>query len=85
MPDAWEEGTIKGIVARGNFTVDISWKEGKLSSSKIISNQGGNCTIRCNEPFKIDSLNLKSEKTMMGYTIKFKAKKGKSYVIKPTL
>lgn len=85
VPDAWQQGSIKGIVARGNFTVAISWKDGKLSTSKITSNQGNNCTIRCNEPFIIDSLHLKSKKTAMGYVISFKTKKGKSYIIKEAL
>ena len=85
LPDAWQQGSIKGIVARGNFIVAISWKDGKLSSSKITSNQGRNCTIRCNEPFIIDSLHLKSKKTAMGYVISFKTKKGKSYILKAAL
>ena len=85
LPDAWKDGSIKGIVARGNFIVDISWKEGKLSSSKITANQEGDCVIRCNEPFKIESLKYESKKTAIGYTISFKAKKGKSYIVKPVL
>jgi len=30
LPDQWKEGSIKGFKARGNITVDILWKEGKL-------------------------------------------------------
>ena len=30
LPDKWQEGSIKGLKARGNITVDISWEDGKL-------------------------------------------------------
>ncbi len=53
LPSAWKEGSIKGIKARGNFTVDISWKDGKLLQSKIYSALGGNCRIRTYQPVKV--------------------------------
>lgn len=81
LPDAWKSGIIKGIVAKGNFTVDISWKEGKLNIANIVSNNGGDCTIRSNTPFVIESINAKSEKSSIGYTVTFKTKKGRSYLV----
>jgi alpha-L-fucosidase 2 len=82
LPDAWKSGSIKGIVAKGNFTVDISWKEGKLNTATIVSNIGNDCTIRSNTPFVIESINAKSEKSSIGYTVTFKTKKGSSYLVK---
>jgi alpha-L-fucosidase 2 len=52
LPDAWANGSIKGLVARGGFVVDISWKNGKLSRLKIHSPHGGNCRLRTNTPLK---------------------------------
>ena len=46
LPDAWEEGHISGLKARGNFTVDIAWKEGKLHKVEILSGAGEPCEVR---------------------------------------
>jgi alpha-L-fucosidase 2 len=53
LPSAWKEGSIKGIKARGNFTVDIQWKNGQLLESKIYSALGGNCRIKTYQPVKV--------------------------------
>lgn len=53
LPNAWATGSIKGIKARGNFTVAINWKDGKLATATIISGSGGICRIRTTRPVKI--------------------------------
>ncbi|MDB5211243.1 MAG: Alpha-L-fucosidase [Sediminibacterium sp.] len=53
LPTAWKNGFVKGIKARGNFTIDINWKDGKLSRGKIVSLLGGSCRLRTNEPVRI--------------------------------
>lgn len=83
LPDSWKDGEIKGITAKGNFTVDIKWNEGKMSQTTIVSNIGGTCSIRSAQPFIIEKLNVKSEKSSIGYTAVFETKKGTSYSITP--
>ena len=83
LPDDWKEGEIKGITAKGNFTVNIKWNDGKMSQTKIVSNNGGTCKIRSSEPFIIEKLIIKSEKSSIGYTAVFETKKGTSYIINP--
>jgi alpha-L-fucosidase 2 len=53
LPSAWKEGSIQGIKARGNFTVAINWKDGKLLQAKIYSALGGNCRIKTFQPVKV--------------------------------
>ena len=84
LPDAWTDGEIKGITAKGNFTVAIKWEGGKMTQAAILSNNGGKCSVRAEIPFVIEKLNIKSEKSSIGYTAVFETKKGISYSIVPS-
>ena len=46
LPDAWPDGQVKGLRARGNFDVDITWRGGKLTEARIRSNSGVPCMLR---------------------------------------
>lgn len=45
LPSAWATGSITGLVARGNFEVDMAWQEGTMVEMKVLSNKGNVCEI----------------------------------------
>lgn len=46
LPSAWPNGKITGLKARGGFTVDLEWKNGKMLNAEITSSIGGNFRLR---------------------------------------
>lgn len=52
LPTSWATGTIKGLRARGGFTVDMSWDNGKITDLTIHSALGGNCRLRVVQELK---------------------------------
>lgn len=50
LPSLWKEGEIKGIIARGGFELNLSWKDGKVSRLVVKSRIGGNCRLRSLNP-----------------------------------
>ena len=45
LPKAWSDGDVRGLRARGDFGVDIHWKNGVLTYADIRSGHGGPCSI----------------------------------------
>jgi alpha-L-fucosidase 2 len=35
LPDSWPDGYARGLRARGDYTIDVQWKDGVLSSATI--------------------------------------------------
>jgi alpha-L-fucosidase 2 len=48
LPASWSAGSVKGLRARGNFTVDIAWKDGKVTEYRIASPKPRDVKVRVN-------------------------------------
>lgn len=49
IPQEWDEGSVTGLLAEGNITVDMSWSQGELESATFTAQKGGDCSIRLSE------------------------------------
>ena len=52
LPDAWSEGHVEGLRARGGYEVDMRWADGKLSEATVRSTIGGTLRLRSAVPLK---------------------------------
>lgn len=63
LPDAWKDGSVNGLRARGGFDiVELVWEKGKLVRAVIKSNLGGNCRLRLPNAMIIDKGTLQNVK-----------------------
>lgn len=88
LPDTWSDGSVEGLVARGNFELSYDWTDGKLNQAKILSNKGGECQVQYSgiaNATVTDSDGKVVEATKVdGKTnrISFNTEEGKTYTIK---
>ena len=52
LPDAWGEGKVSGLKARGGYVVDMEWKDGELQKATVRSTAGGTLRLRSYVPLR---------------------------------
>ncbi len=70
LPEAWSEGSVKGLCARGGFEVNIAWKDGKMVRADIHAKRGGICKLRYGD--KVVEIKTKAGKS---YTLNRRLKR----------
>ncbi len=50
LPNAWPDGRVSGLRARGGFEVSLTWRAGQLTQAEIVSQLGGPCRVRVAAP-----------------------------------
>ncbi|NQT52413.1 glycoside hydrolase family 95 protein, partial [bacterium] len=82
LPDAWPNGYIKGIRARGGFELDVQWQDGKLSECAMRSSKGSACTIRTSVAVTVTNRGKNVKVKEVGpNVITFPTDQGEEYVI----
>lgn len=66
LPSEWPSGSVKGLLARGHFEVDLSWSDKQVDQAKILSKNGGDLTLQ------FEGLTLATVKDEDGKTVPVK-------------
>lgn len=82
LPDEWKHGHIKGLKAKGGYTADIFWNEGKLTEAEIFSEYGGELRLRANCVVSVTCGGVSVNSCIENGVIIFTTEKGKKYTIK---
>jgi alpha-L-fucosidase 2 len=84
LPAAWKQGFVKGMVARGNFVMDMTWKDGELSGAEILSRLGNVCVLRTSMPISVKGAKFFSNRLEGeggGFETTFSTGAGKKYSV----
>ena len=83
LPASWKDGQVKGMCARGGFTVDLAWSAGQLVSADLLSNLGNKCRIRTQHPVSVYRDGTVLQVTAMGEgVIEFYTQIGQRYTVR---
>lgn len=74
LPTDLEDGSFKGLCARGGFEIDAQWKRGKLISASVTARFDNVCRIKAEGISGVDA-----EYKLDGKLLVFNAKKGEKY------
>jgi alpha-L-fucosidase 2 len=82
LPSAWKDGPVKGLMARGDFEIELEWKYEKLIRPLIHARAGKICRLRTVRPLKIKSAATTNATGTKGetcyYINRFRTAKGKT-------
>jgi len=66
LPDAWKNGTVKGLRCRGGFELEeLTWENGKVKKAVVKSTIGGTLRVRSSEKLSLNNQALKDAKSAL--------------------
>ena len=91
LPEAWPNGSVKGLRARGGYEVDMAWRNGALTQAEIRTTLDGLCriripnvtgvTVRSNDsPIPLTGIQHREIPPSGAYTAVFPVEGGKRYI-----
>lgn len=85
LPSTWQNGSVRGLRARGGFIVDIDWRVGRLTSARVRSTRGEVCHLRTRQPVEIRTVKGRADHSseLDSYVTRFETRTGATYLIEP--
>ncbi|MBN1421676.1 MAG: glycoside hydrolase family 95 protein, partial [Planctomycetes bacterium] len=79
LPSAWPNGHVRGMRARGGYSIGMEWKEGRLARAVIRAEQGGTCRVRISGggDYKVNGASVTRKDGVMV----FETERGREYTI----
>ncbi len=83
LPDEWNSGELKGVLARGAFEMDIRWNDRKVNSLDVTSKAGLPFKLRTDRPVYVtkNGKNVRSIKPVKGLA-EFPTVKNERYLLR---
>ena len=81
LPAAWNNGSYRGLRARGGFEVALEWRDGGVVSGEIVSTAGECCAVRSRNPIAVKGTKAQTRRDGDWYVAEFPTRKGGSYRI----
>lgn len=83
-PTAWQQGSVRGLRARGGFEVALEWQDGQLQAATLSARRDGICTLRTSQPVTIANGDAQVEAEQIGPgRVRFATNAGLNYHIAP--
>ena len=64
LPSSWKNGSVKGLKAQGNCTVDEEWSEGKATAVRITNNQDVDRQVSVRYDNKVATYDISANATL---------------------
>lgn len=81
LPDEWENGTVRGLKARGGFEIDIEWRKNTLFKAVIHSGFAGSCKVFIDKNIFVSCEGNNVDTIQKDNELSFKTEAGKRYVL----
>lgn len=83
LPASWPQGSVQGLKARGNLTVDLAWQKNRLQHMTMVAGASGKLQLRLASPGNYTLSEVEGGKKIAlnnhNNVLEFNAEQGKSY------
>lgn len=86
LPDEWANGSVRGLLAQGNFEVSMDWADKEITTATILSKNGGDAVVQTKNASLATVVdgdgNVVDVTPVKENRISFATEAGKKYIVK---